>query len=132
MATIDERRAYIKKLLDNHQEVDIKAIVKLFNSSYPAVTNDICVIQTGTPYYTKDVTTTENTRVRRLGIDGTVTREEWVAICARHENKCAHCHDDLPLTMDHIVPLSKGGRHCAENIQPLCKSCNSKKGNRIK
>ena len=33
------------------------------------------------------------------------------------------------LTVDHVVPLSKEGKHDIENIVPACKSCNSKKHN---
>jgi hypothetical protein len=33
-------------------------------------------------------------------------------------------------TGDHIIPLSKGGPHSAENFMPLCKRCNSSKGNK--
>jgi 5-methylcytosine-specific restriction endonuclease McrA len=31
------------------------------------------------------------------------------------------------LTMDHIVPLARGGRSTKNNIVPACKDCNSKK-----
>jgi len=31
------------------------------------------------------------------------------------------------LTMDHIIPLSRGGRSTKENIVPACKECNTKK-----
>lgn len=31
------------------------------------------------------------------------------------------------LTMDHLVPLSRGGRSTKDNLVPSCKSCNTKK-----
>ena len=33
--------------------------------------------------------------------------------------------------MNHIVPLTKGGKMVKNNFQPLCPACNLKKGNRI-
>lgn len=32
------------------------------------------------------------------------------------------------MTLDHVLPLSRGGRHCIANIVPACKNCNQKKG----
>lgn len=37
-----------------------------------------------------------------------------------------HKHPDAP-TLDHITPLSRGGAHSLENVQCLCRSCNSAK-----
>lgn len=31
-------------------------------------------------------------------------------------------------TVDHIIPLEKGGMHTLENVQLACKRCNSSKG----
>lgn len=31
------------------------------------------------------------------------------------------------LTMDHLVPLTRGGRSTKDNLVPCCKSCNTKK-----
>ena len=58
---------------------------------------------------------------------GKITTQEWLAICAKYNNQCLRCGDDK-ITMDHVVPLSVGGRHSKENVQPLCMSCNASKG----
>lgn len=70
-------------------------------------------------------------RRRSLTKSGTITAEEWKAILEAHGHACAYCKTtDAPLEMDHVLALSKGGQHCAANIVPACKPCNSKKGNR--
>lgn len=66
---------------------------------------------------------------RKCKADGSYTLEEWVDLKERCKNSCLSCsRTDTELTVDHIVPLSKGGSNYITNIQPLCKSCNSKKG----
>lgn len=41
---------------------------------------------------------------------------------------CRHCGKRTNLTCDHIIPVAKGGQTVKDNLQTLCKSCNSKKG----
>jgi 5-methylcytosine-specific restriction endonuclease McrA len=60
-----------------------------------------------------------------------LTRKEWEIIKASFGYKCAYCGIKTnKLTQDHITPLSKGGNHTAQNIVPVCHSCNAKKGAR--
>lgn len=44
---------------------------------------------------------------------------------------CAICKSKDNLTVDHIVPISKGGKHSSDNLQVLCSYCNTKKGNKL-
>lgn len=46
------------------------------------------------------------------------------------KGNCHYCHnkfDSSELTMDHIVPLSRGGMSTKGNIVPSCKKCNNEK-----
>jgi 5-methylcytosine-specific restriction endonuclease McrA len=46
------------------------------------------------------------------------------------KGECYYCHasaSPADLTMDHIVPLAKGGRSTKDNLVPACKLCNTKK-----
>jgi 5-methylcytosine-specific restriction endonuclease McrA len=43
---------------------------------------------------------------------------------------CYYCKTKVPpylLTMDHLIPLSQGGKSVKGNIVPACKECNNKK-----
>lgn len=44
-----------------------------------------------------------------------------------HPVRCVYC-GRVADTMDHVVPVSKGGTNDAENLVPACSSCNSSKG----
>lgn len=51
-------------------------------------------------------------------------------IFKRDEHACAYCSGNINLTVDHIVPKSKGGTNTWENLITCCFDCNSKKGDR--
>lgn len=53
----------------------------------------------------------------------------WAKILKKARHLCVHCGKRRKLTIDHILPLSKGGTNHAWNLQPLCKPCNSSKSN---
>jgi 5-methylcytosine-specific restriction endonuclease McrA len=68
---------------------------------------------------------------RRRGAKGSFTFEEWEELKKRYNYTCPMCgrkEPEIKLTVDHIVPISKGGTNDISNIQPLCLECNLKKG----
>lgn len=53
------------------------------------------------------------------------------SVYERDGYRCVVCGDTEPLTLDHIHPWSLGGPDSFENLQTLCRSCNSRKGARV-
>lgn len=52
------------------------------------------------------------------------------AVYERDKYRCVTCGTHLDLSLDHIVAWSKGGQDDADNLQTLCRSCNSRKRDR--
>lgn len=47
---------------------------------------------------------------------------------------CYHCEQRFhpsELTMDHLLPIARGGKSDRKNCVPCCKECNTKKGNQL-
>lgn len=73
-------------------------------------------------------------RARIKSVGGSFTVGEWDSLKIQYGYTCPCCKNKEPkikLTIDHIVPLSKGGSNFIENIQPLCMKCNRKKHTKI-
>lgn len=71
--------------------------------------------------------------------DGDIKREKNKARDLRHsqwwkrrcsKGECYYCGISVKpaeLTMDHVVPVSRGGKSTKGNVVPSCKECNTKK-----
>lgn len=58
-------------------------------------------------------------------------RELRLIVMARDKWRCLDCSAVENLTVDHIVPVILGGTDELENLQTLCRKCNSKKGKKV-
>jgi 5-methylcytosine-specific restriction endonuclease McrA len=69
-------------------------------------------------------------RERERNAVGFHTKKEWEELKEKYNYSCPSCNrkePEIKLTKDHILPISENGSNEIENIQPLCKRCNSKK-----
>lgn len=76
-----------------------------------------------------------NAKRRALKYDNTpinelLTETQWKTLLAKYNGHCAYCDKEAKLTLDHVIPLSKGGKHSIDNVVPACLHCNSSKGAR--
>ncbi len=69
-------------------------------------------------------------RARKLNAPGPHhTAKQWVDKRAEYDQRCAYCfRKPKRLTLDHVVPLIRGGSNAIENCVPACATCNSSKG----
>ena len=66
---------------------------------------------------------------RRSAAGGEIIKvEDWLALLAEHDGRCAYCgvRPDL-IEADHRIPLSRGGKNTIANILPACRRCNRSK-----
>lgn len=60
-----------------------------------------------------------------------ITKRDWDRLVRRHAGRCAYCGRTEALTIDHVVPIAKGGRHSIGNLLLACRRCNFSKSDRL-
>ena len=79
----------------------------------------------------KGVIYAQSRRARKAQNGGLLSEFEWQELKLRHHSRCLCCHryePEIKLTIDHVVPVTRGGSNDISNIQPLCRKCNLSKG----
>ena len=69
--------------------------------------------------YLFNLKTTSASEAKRLWRQS--IREQW-------NHQCAYCESKENLTIDHIIPQSKGGLDFTKNVVCCCRDCNHSKG----
>ncbi len=75
--------------------------------------------------------------IRLVGYEKVPKREVKFSrrnILARDENRCQYCGKKFPasrLSIDHVVPKSRGGASAWKNVVAACNECNTRKGGRM-
>jgi 5-methylcytosine-specific restriction endonuclease McrA len=83
------------------------------------------------PAYFASLTAKRRSKVRQCG---SFSQKEWDALKSEYEYTCLCClkrEPKIKFTVDHVVPIARGGSNTIENIQPLCMPCNAKKHDKI-
>lgn len=73
-----------------------------------------------------------NARAKKLGVESTLTVEEWKEIVHTSKNICHLCGREISfkigspdrISLDHVLPMSRGGTNTKENVLPAHRACN--------
>lgn len=68
--------------------------------------------------------------VRAVAYRAKYLRPTRNAIFRRDRYTCQYCGDKNKISLDHVLPISRGGKDTWENLVTACFPCNNKKGNR--
>lgn len=71
-------------------------------------------------------------RREREQASGTLSETEWREILRVNDGACVYCERaDLKLTVDHVIPIARGGKTTAGNVVPACGKCNRGKSDQL-
>ncbi|MBM3212518.1 HNH endonuclease [Candidatus Poribacteria bacterium] len=71
--------------------------------------------------------------LKYVSIPHKVVRFSRKNVLLRDRYRCQYCGKEFPpnfLTLDHVLPVSQGGKTQWDNVVAACRTCNTKKGNR--
>lgn len=116
-------RGRIHRVVDEKKELfDLNEIIDVLKSI------DSSKVKDGRRFYSREVWNSIE-RVERAKVSNELRQE----IFERDGYTCVNCRskEKESLEIDHIKPISKGGKTEPDNLQTLCHDCNVRKGNNI-
>lgn len=115
------------KILDSDPHLKVKDKVVCYECLYKIVEQMADFNHGGImPYFLQGIIDKYFTRQKRRTLNKSLAKR----VLRKYNHTCVYCGNTKSLTIDHIRPASKGGKDIFSNLQVLCKSCNSRKGNK--
>lgn len=111
------RNNYLRNKLPNKEEENAKARARYYKNyeQYRALGRRSVI----------------NYRARSANAEGTWTEEEFQEICSNQEWLCFYCGEFMEkATVDHMIPLSRGGSNWPDNLAAACGHCNYSKADK--
>ena len=125
MVTKEKIKEYKKKYRDkNREELNRKS--REYTKKFPEIRRLAKVKWARKNRLHKSVLN-RNWNAKQLGAIGSFTTKEYKDKLDFYNNKCGYCLERNPYTIDHIIPISKGGNNYIDNIMPACLQCNGQK-----
>jgi 5-methylcytosine-specific restriction endonuclease McrA len=116
MSRINIRRAITLLISGRAEPLDLQDTKLVWELRSPSVTIEV-------PHHIRLKMST----AERLWKMPSVSRRE---LLRRDGHRCQYCGSSKQLTIDHIIPRSKGGTHTWDNVAIACETCNHKKGDK--
>jgi len=117
-----------KEMIDGAPHLKVKDKVICYDCLYKIIEEMTCFNHAGImPYLLQGFIDEYFTRKRRRVLNRSLVKK----VLNKYNHTCVYCGSTENLTIDHVKPFSKGGKDNFSNLQVLCKSCNSRKGNKI-
>lgn len=129
LPSIFNKKEYRKQYFDLHKKEELKRIIEWGrnNKDKRKVAKDKWRAKN------KPLTNflTRMYNYRRKGAKGYATPKQVKELYDKYLGLCAYCNLNVANSLDHIVPLVRGGSNDIENLAPACISCNSSKGDKL-
>lgn len=81
-------------------------------------------------FYFESTPVSESTRQKEKQKAKLLRKSNWWTAKVQREKVCYYCREEISLqtaTMDHIVPIARGGKSTKGNLAVCCKECNTQK-----